>query len=155
MQSLARQHEGDAGMEFLGYVAEADLPRVFGGCNVAVLPYSSSGGPSGVAHQAAQFGLPIVASYIEDVRIIAQEENLAVDYYRPDDVRDLAATLVNLAGDPARQRRMAEQNYRAALEMTMPHIVSQYLSDLAAITSEEQPQQSAVPLPDEEPRAAA
>ncbi|MGH9524684.1 MAG: glycosyltransferase [Terriglobales bacterium] len=154
MASLARQHAGDPGMEFLGYVPEAELPRVFGGCNVAVLPYSSSGGPSGVAHQAAQFGLPVVASDIEDVRIIADEENLAVDYYRPDDVQDLASTLVGLANDPARQRRMAEQNYNAALAMTMPHIVAQYLSDFAVTDSEEAPQ-AALPLPDEEPRAAA
>lgn len=154
MQSLADQHKDDPGIEFLGYVPEADLPRVFGECNVAVLPYSSSGGPSGVAHQAAQFGLPIVASSIEDVRIIAEEENLAIDYYRPDDVQDMAATLVSLAKDPARQRRMAEQNYRAALAMTMPHIVAQYLSDFAATASENAPE-SALPLPDEEPRAAA
>ena len=155
MQSLAEQHKGDPGMEFLGYIPEPELPSVFGGCNVAVLPYSSSGGPSGVAHQAAQFGLPIVASDIEDVRIIAEEENLAVDYYRPDDVRHMAATLVKLANDPARQNRMAEQNYRAALAMTMPHIVAQYLSDFAATASEEMPEEAALPLPEEEPRAAA
>lgn len=154
MASLAQQHAGDPGMEFLGYIAEEDLPSVFSACNVAVLPYSSSGGPSGVAHQAAQFGLPIVASEIEDVRIIAEEENLAVDYYRPDDVCELAARLVSLAKDSARQCRMAEQNYNAALAMTMPHIVAQYLADFAATASEGEAQ-AALPLPDEEPRAAA
>jgi glycosyltransferase involved in cell wall biosynthesis len=121
---------------------------------VAVLPYSSSGGPSGVAHQAAQFGLPLVGSDIEDVRIIAGEENLALDFYRPDDVHDLAAKLVALANDPARERRMAEQNYRAALAMTMPHIVAQYLSDFAAQSSDE-PARPPIALPKEEPRAAA
>lgn len=154
MASLAREFKDDTGIEFLGYIPEEELADVFGGCNVAVLPYSSSGGPSGVAHQAAQFGLPIVASDIEDVRIIAEEENLAVDYYRPDDVRDMAAALIHLANDPARQKRMAEQNYRAALAMTMPHIVAQYLSDFAVTSSEEEPQ-AALPLPNEEPRAAA
>ena len=154
MAGLAEQHRGDSSIEFLGYVAESDLPRVFGSCNVAVLPYSSSGGPSGVAHQAAQFGLPLVGSDIDDVRIIAVEENLALDFYRPDDVHDLAAKLIALANDPARERRMAEQNYRAALAMTMPHIVGQYLSDFAAQGSEDA-SQPAIALPKEEPRAAA
>ena len=27
-----------------------------------VLPYSSAGGPSGVAHQACQFGVPVVSA---------------------------------------------------------------------------------------------
>ena len=154
MAGLAEQHKHDQGIEFLGYVAEQDLPKMFGGCNVTVLAYSSSGGPSGVAHQAAQFGLPIVASDIEDVRIVAGEEQLAVDYFRADDVNDLARKLIALAADPARERQMAEQNYQAALAMTMPHIVGQYLSDFAAATSE-QALQPAISLPKEEPRAAA
>ena len=49
MAGLAEYYKNDRGMEFAGYVPEADLPQLFGRCNVAVLPYSSSGGPSGVA----------------------------------------------------------------------------------------------------------
>ena len=154
MAGLAEQHKHDDGMEFLGYVPEADLPLVFGRCNVAVLPYSSSGGPSGVAHQAAQFGLPIVGADIEDVRIIAGEENLALDYFHPDNVEDMAEKLIALANDPARERRMADQNYQAALAMTMPHIVAQYLSDFAVRTSDDE-LQTAITLAKEEPRAAA
>jgi glycosyltransferase involved in cell wall biosynthesis len=154
MARLAEQYRGDAAMEFLGYVQEADLPQLFGRCNVAVLPYSSSGGPSGVAHQAAQFGLPIVGADIEDMRIITREENLAVEFFRPDDAADMAGKLVALANDPARERRMAEQNYQAALAMTMPHIVAQYLSDFAARISDDD-LQPAIALPKEEPRAAA
>lgn len=154
MAGLAEYYKNDRGMEFVGYVPEDKLPQLFGSCNVAVLPYSSSGGPSGVAHQAAQFGLPIIAANIEDVRIIAGEENLAVDYFEPDNVNDMTAKLVALANDPARERRMAEQNYQAAMAMTMPHIVAQYLSDFAAMTSVETPQ-PAIALAKEEPRAAA
>ena len=152
MAGLAEKHRGDSSMEFLGYVAEEDLPRVFGRCNVAVLPYSSSGGPSGVAHQAAQFGLPLIGSDIDDVRIIAAEENLALDFYRPDDVNDLAAKLIALANDPARERRMAEHNYRAAQAMTMPHIVAQYLSDFAAASTGDDVA-TPIALPAEEPQA--
>jgi glycosyltransferase involved in cell wall biosynthesis len=98
--------------------------------------------------------LPLVGSAIEDVRIITAEEGLALDFYRPDDAHDLAAKLIALANDPARERRMAEQNYRAALAMTMPHIVGQYLADFAAQSSTDGPE-PAIALPEEEPRAAA
>jgi hypothetical protein len=38
--------------------------------------------------------------------------------------------------------------------MTMPHIVAQYLSDFAAVPGDHVPQ-TAIRLPEEEPRAAA
>src|SRR5690242_6511952 len=119
MQALAEQHRGDSDIEFLGYLAEEEIPNVFSRCSVAVLPYSSSGGPSGVAHQAAQFGLPMVAVRIGDIVNVAAEENLAVDYYQTDNALDLANKLVALARDPERQRQMAEQNYAAAVSLTM------------------------------------
>ncbi len=129
MAALAAQHRDDPAIQFLGYLPEDGIAPVFQGCNVCVLPYSSSGGPSGVAHQAAQFGLPIVGADIGDIRHVAEEEELAVDYYRTDDAGDLAGKLIALAHDPGRQLRMAEQNYAAALAMTMPRIVAQYLND--------------------------
>jgi glycosyltransferase involved in cell wall biosynthesis len=129
MANLAEQHKDDPNIEFLGYLPEDGIAPVFQRCNVAVLPYSSSGGPSGVAHQAAQFGLPIIGSDIGDIRIVAEEEKLAVDYYCPDDAADLADKLIALARDPDRERHMAEQNYAAGHALTMPHIVAQYLND--------------------------
>ncbi len=151
MAGLAEQHRGDNAIEFLGYVPEEDIAAVFSRCNVAVLPYSSSGGPSGVAHQAAQFGLPLVAPPIGDILDVAGEERLAVDYYRTDDAADLANKLVALAHDPERQRRMASQNYSAALALTMPKIVQNYLSDFRE-SSEGELQPCALP---EDPPAAA
>ncbi len=129
MAGLARQHQHDPSIQFLGYLPEDGIGGVFSRCSVAVLPYSSSGGPSGVAHQAAQYGLPLIGSSIGDIVNVCTEENLAIDYYRTDDSLDLARKLVALARDPERRRRMAEQNYAAAMAMTMPAIVAQYLAD--------------------------
>lgn len=153
MQALAEKHRGDPRIQFLGYLPEDEIPAVFRRCNVAVLPYSSSGGPSGVAHQAAQFGLPLVAPPIADIINVTSEEGLAVDYYALDDAGDLADKLIALARDPERQRQMAEQNYAAALAMTMPYIVQQYLTDFRD-SSEAGLRPCASSLP-EGPRAAA
>ncbi len=153
MQSLAEQYRGDDRIQFLGYIAENEIPMVFRRCNAAVLPYSSSGGPSGVAHLAARFGLPLVAPPIADIINVTTEEGLAVDYYRTDDTADLADKLIALARDPERQRHMAEQNYAAAMAMTMPYIVQQYLTDFSKSSEAGfQPYVSSLP---EGPQAAA
>jgi glycosyltransferase involved in cell wall biosynthesis len=154
MAALAEQHRDDHSIEFLGYLPEDGIGAVFSRCNVAVLPYSSSGGPSGVAHQAAQFGLPLIGSSIGDIVNVCNEENMAIDYYRTDDAGDLADKIIALARDPERERLMAEQNYAAALAMTMPKIVAQYLSDFreACQAPSEQPY---VALEEEQKKAAA
>ncbi|MGZ4821095.1 MAG: glycosyltransferase [Terriglobales bacterium] len=153
MAGLAEQHKDDPSIEFLGYVPEDGIGAVFNRCNVAVLPYSSSGGPSGVAHQAAQFGLPLIGSSIGDIVTVCTEEGMAIDYYRTDDAGDLAEKIIALARDPEREQRMAEQNYAAALAMTMPKIVAQYFSDFheAQEALSEQPH---VALPEDKKAAA-
>ena len=153
MAGLAEKHRQDRSIEFLGYVPEDGIGAVFSRCSVAVLPYSSSGGPSGVAHLAAPYGLPLIGSSIGDIVNVCTEENLAIDYYRTDDSADLAAKLVALARDPERQRRMAEQNYAAAMAMTMRAVVAQYLNDFHE-GEEPMIEQPYVTLP-EDKRAAA
>lgn len=152
MQSLADRHQGDQAIEFLGYLPEKDIASVFSRCSVAVLPYSSSGGPSGVAHQAAQFGLPIVAPRIDDIVSVATEENLAVDYYQTDNACDLAKRVIALGQEPERQRRMSEQNYSAAVSLTMRSIVKQYITDFQE--SSEAEFQPCLSLPEDPPAAA-
>ncbi len=152
LASLAEQHKDDPTIEFLGYLPEDGIGAVFSRCNVAVLPYSSSGGPSGVAHQAVQYGLPLIGSSIGDIVTVCREEGLAIDYFRTDDAADLAAKIVALARDPQRERRMAEQNYAAALAMTLPRIVAQYLADFQEASEQALP--SVAPLAEDKKAAA-
>lgn len=116
-------------IKFLGYLDEDQLDEVFRTAHVAVMPYLSSGGPSGVAHIAARFGLPIVAANVDDFVRLAEEEGLAIDTYQPGSSVDLASRLIALAHDPARQARMADQNYQVAMRSTMPRIVASYLAE--------------------------
>lgn len=116
-------------IEFLGYLDEEKFADVFCSAHVSVMPYLSSGGPSGVAHIAARFGLPIVAAAVEDLVRLAEEEGIAVDVFDPESSDDLAARLIALAQDPARQVSMAEQNYQFALRSTMPSVVDSYVSE--------------------------
>jgi glycosyltransferase involved in cell wall biosynthesis len=112
---------------FRGYVAEEDIPQLFQSSSVAVLPYTSSAGSSGIAHLACTYGVPIVASDIPDFRRLADEEGLAIDFFPAGHVGQLARHLTDLLQNRDRQIEMAMQNVSAALRMSMPEIIRQYL----------------------------
>ncbi|HZR30320.1 MAG TPA: glycosyltransferase [Terriglobales bacterium] len=127
VNSVAEKYKNDPRIVFTGYVAEDELPELFKTASVAVMPYSSAAGSSGVAHLACTYGLPIVCADIPDFREMADDENLAIDFYRTGDTRSMAEVLTNLLLSTERQHEMAEQNFSAAMRMTMPQVVRQYL----------------------------
>jgi hypothetical protein len=114
-------------MEFTGYLDEDRLPDIFQSSSVAVMPYSSSTGCSGVAHLACAYGVPIICADLPDFRQMAEGEDIAIDFYRPGQAEDLAKCLVDFLTTPAKQEAMAMQNFASALRMTMPTIVQKYL----------------------------
>ena len=114
-------------IEFRGYVPEDALPELFQSATVAVMPYSSSTGCSGVAHLACAYGVPIVCADLADFRQMAQGEELAIEFYPPGDAQGLADCLVPLLEDSKKQQAMATQNFSAGLRMTMPNVVQKYL----------------------------
>jgi glycosyltransferase involved in cell wall biosynthesis len=127
VESVAQRFSGAENIEFTGYVPEDRIADVFSTASVMVMPYSSATGSSGVAHLACEFGVPIISADISDFREMAADEDLAIDFYQTGNPRDLAQKLVELLRDPERQRAMAEKNFSAALRMTMPQIIRQYL----------------------------
>jgi len=114
-------------VSFVGYVAESEIGPLLQRSTVAALPYTSSAGSSGIAHLACTYGVPILASDIPDFRRLAQEEGLAIDVFPPGNARALAQHLIDLLGDRERQEEMAMQNVSAAMRMSMPEIIRQYL----------------------------
>jgi glycosyltransferase involved in cell wall biosynthesis len=127
VESLKEQWKWNTRIEFTGYVHEDDLPNLFQSSSVAAMPYSSSAGCSGVAHLACAYGVPIVCADLADFRQMAEGEELAMGFYKPGNAADLAECLIHFLEDPAQQQAMANQNFSAALRMTMPNIVQKYL----------------------------
>jgi glycosyltransferase involved in cell wall biosynthesis len=127
IESVAEDLNDPTRVEFTGYVSEEDIPRLFREASVLVLPYTSATGASGVAHLACEFGVPIISAGIDDFREMAFDEGLAVDFYEVGNATSLASELRKLLNDPPRMREMAQQNFSAALRMTMPQIIRQYL----------------------------
>ncbi len=127
LQSIREKLASRSDVIFTGYVAEEDIPQLFQSSSVAVLPYTSSAGSSGIAHLACTYGVPIVASDIPDFRRLAEEEGLAIDFFPPGKIHELARHLTDLLQNRERQIEMAMQNVSAALRMSMPEIIRQYL----------------------------
>lgn len=126
-ESIREAQKGNPKIEFRGYVAEEDIPELFQSSSVLVLPYDSATGASGPAHQACEYGLPIVCADIPDFRTMAVDEEMAVRFYRTGDAADLARKLSALLASERDLRDMADHNFSAAVRMTVPRVVRQYL----------------------------
>jgi glycosyltransferase involved in cell wall biosynthesis len=127
VESIKKKWAHDSRMEFTGYLDEERLPDLFQSSSVAVMPYSSSTGCSGVAHLACAYGVPIICADIPDFRQMADGEDIAIDFYQPGNAQALAECLFDFLTNPAKQESMAMQNFASALRMTMPTIVQKYL----------------------------
>jgi hypothetical protein len=114
-------------IEFRGYVAEDDIPDLFQSTSVLVLPYDSATGSSGPAHQACEYGVPIVCADIDDFRGMVTDEDMAVRFYEIGNAASLADELVAILESQDLQHQMAEHNFEAGVEMTMTRVVGNYL----------------------------
>jgi glycosyltransferase involved in cell wall biosynthesis len=114
-------------IEFLGYVAQKDVPNLFRTSSLLVMPYDSSTGSSGPAHQACEYGLPIVCADIPDFRCMAADDDMAILFYEKNDAMDLAEKLTTVLQSPELQRQMSEHNYEAGIQMTMATVARTYL----------------------------
>lgn len=114
-------------IEFRGYVPEDAVPELYQSTSVVVMPYNSATGSSGPAHQACEYGVPIVCADIPDFREMATDEGMAVRFHGVGDADDLAEQLITILTSPQLQREMAAQNFAAGLEMSMTQVVNNYL----------------------------
>jgi glycosyltransferase involved in cell wall biosynthesis len=114
-------------VEFRGYIPQADVPALFQTSSLLVMPYDSSTGSSGPAHQACEFGVPIVCADIADFRCMAADDDMAILFYKLGDPTDLAEKISGLLLSPELQHQMSEHNYAAGIEMTMATVARSYL----------------------------
>ena len=126
-ESIRDAQPPDLPIDFRGYVPEDSVPELFQSTSVLVLPYDSATGSSGPAHQACEYGVPIVCADIPDFRGMVTDEDMAVRFYKVGDHHDLAAQLIRILRSPELERSMAEQNFAAGLQMTMSNVVRNYL----------------------------
>jgi glycosyltransferase involved in cell wall biosynthesis len=126
VQSMAQRHASDR-IAFLGYVAEEKIPDLFREASLVVMPYTSSAGSSGVAHLAAQYGVPVVASDIQDFQELAEHEGIAMRFFASGDANSLVEQLLGALNSPDELKEMAWRSYAAGVAMSMPQVVREYI----------------------------
>lgn len=114
-------------IEFRGYVPEEDIPELYRTTSVVVMPYDSATGSSGPAHQACEYGIPIVCADIPDFREMAAEEDMAILFHKVGDADDLANQLTSILESKQLEHQMAQHNFAAGVDMTLGNVVGKYL----------------------------
>ncbi|MGC1871504.1 MAG: glycosyltransferase [Acidobacteriaceae bacterium] len=114
-------------IEFRGYIPRQDVAELFRTSSVLVMPYYSATGSSGPAHQACEYGVPIVCADIPDFREMAADEDMAISFYKTGDATDLADCLTAVLQSDDLLISMAERNFAAGIQMTMESVVQNYL----------------------------
>jgi glycosyltransferase involved in cell wall biosynthesis len=126
-ESIRAAQPSDLPIEFCGYVPEEAIPELFRTTSLLVLPYDSATGSSGPAHQACEYAVPIVCADIADLREMAANEDMAVNFYKTGNAANLAEQLIAILQSPEMQLQMAECNFAAGVRMTMASVIRNYL----------------------------
>ena len=114
-------------VEYTGYVAEEDVPRIFGEAWVVAFPYTSTTGSSGVLHQAGGYGKAVVLPNLGDFAELVLEEGYDAEFFEPTDVESLATAISHVIDHPERQMEIGLRNYTAANGLPITEVVDWYL----------------------------
>jgi glycosyltransferase involved in cell wall biosynthesis len=131
LQDCATRYLDVPGVSFLGYVPEENVAGLFRTASVAVMPYNSSAGSSGVVHLACEHEIPVLASEIPDLRELAAFEGLWLEFFPPNDIDALANGLVLLMTDSQLRDEIRTHNRQAVSGIHLRDIVGSYLRTFA------------------------
>lgn len=127
LDSMKEKYKDIPAVNYSGYVAEEDVPRIFLDSDVVVFPYTSTTGSSGVLHQAGSFGRAVVLPRIGDFAELIQEEGYTGEFFAPDSVESLADAIERLLSNPEKRCEQGKQNYLAAKGVPIADVVDWYL----------------------------
>jgi glycosyltransferase involved in cell wall biosynthesis len=112
-------------VDFLGYVRDEDLARVFDMANVVVLPYTTATGTSGVFHLACGYGKPVVASDLPEIREMLAEGASAL-LVPPGDVESLKNAIRAILDDETFAAEMGRRNLMFAQKESWSVVAKSY-----------------------------
>ncbi len=120
-------------IRFTGYVAEEDVPSLFGESAVTVFPYTSTTGSSGVLHQAGSYGNAVVLPDLGDLSILVREEGYVGEFFDPTSTASLADAIEKIITQEDYRVQLGKINYKAACSLPMSEITRMYVEYFAAI----------------------
>jgi glycosyltransferase involved in cell wall biosynthesis len=127
-ETLEAKYGDRPGIEFLGYIEDDDMDRVWQDASVVVMPYKTCTGVSGVFQLAKSYGTAVVSSDVEGMRTSTVETGGDAAFYAPGDASALADTLLELEADHERLQRLAHANSEAASSYTIGDTAARMVS---------------------------
>ncbi len=133
LESVKKKYAHVEQLRFTGYVAEEDVPQIFGESAVVVFPYTSTTGSSGVLHQAGSYGKPVALPDLGDLSILVKEEGYLGEFFNPECSESLAVAIQNIIQHDSYRIHLGKTNYKAACSLPMSAITQLYVDYFKAI----------------------
>jgi len=133
LDSMKNKYANVDQLLFTGYVAEEDVPVLFGESAVVVFPYTSTTGSSGVLHQAGSYGKAVALPDLGDLSILVKEEGYKGEFFEPESVESLADAIENILEHDSYRKYLAKENYKAACSLPMSAITKMYVEYFKAL----------------------
>ena len=133
LDSMKKKYSHVPQIRFTGYVAEEDVPRLFGESAVTVFPYTSTTGSSGVLHQAGSYGNAVVLPDLGDLSILVREEGYTGEFFDPSSTSSLADAIEKIISQDDYRIELGKTNYKAACSLPMSEITRMYVEYFKAI----------------------
>lgn len=129
LKSVEERYSHVPGITFTGYVAEEDVPVIFGESTVVAFPYTSTTGSSGVLHQAGSYGKAVVMPNLGDLALLVEDEGYTGEFFEPGDVDSLATSIAKIIESDAHRIEISKTNYKAACSLPMETIAQMYVDE--------------------------
>ncbi len=120
-------------LEFTGYVAEEDVPKIFQDSTFVIFPYNTTTGSSGILHQAGSYARACILPKIDDLERVVEEEGYGGAYFEIDNAESLTAAVSHLIDNPDERKEIEDMNYAAAKGLPMPELAEWYMSHLEVL----------------------
>nr|WP_320021209.1 glycosyltransferase [uncultured Draconibacterium sp.] len=133
LEKVAQEYSHVDNLTFTSYVEEHEVPRIFTESAVAVFPYTSTTGSSGVLHQAGSYGKAVVLPDLGDLGILVREEGYRGEFFTPNDTGSLANAIQKILLDDDYRIMLGMLNYTAACSLPMSEITDKYLEQFRRI----------------------
>lgn len=135
LADLAERYHDAKGIEFTGYVAEEDVPRLFVGSHAVVFSYTSTTGSSGPLHQTGSYARAAIAPRVGDFVDLIEAEGFEAEVFEPGSVDSLTEAIERLMLDPERRREMGLANFAAACSLPLAHVADWHLAHFESLVA--------------------
>ena len=123
-----RERFGESqGIRWLGQVSEDEVKNLFQHARLVILPYAASTGSSSVLYQAATWGRAVVASDLREIRKLALEHDLQIQFFETHNLESLCDSIRLLLNSSSLRRAQAQHNFKSIQHLRPKATCSRYI----------------------------